>query len=487
MNRFDDLESTVASDGLFRLVLEVLAPERPGLFFACGLYLTDALAGLEPAGLLIATSAEPERAAGALAEAGFAEVAPKRPGGVRVLVPRPATDRGARTGRRVTIVPLEGDIEAHLGRVGYTVCACAMDLAESRPDGLIDPFGGIADLDEKRLRLVAPGALEKEPARVIQAAELRARYGLEPDPETILALKTAAGRLGGVQAPRVWHALSRIMGGSGLSDQARFLSETGVIPSLFPEVDAIKDVPQNYYHHLGVWEHTLETLDNLEGMMDEPGECFRACGGRVSGMLSGPVEGLVTRRAFLSFAALIHDVGKASTMRVEPSGRIRFKGHQYAGAAAARDIATRLGLSYRGRAYLTGVVGKHMALGFLLKEGETAEGRLRTAAEMGSNCVDISVLSLADRMATRGEASTDEGMDRYRRLVNRLLADYFWERDVAPLIGGRDLLVHGGLEQGPDIGRALFRVRVAQREGIVASRAQALEFVAPDFKGRMRC
>jgi len=253
-----------------------------------------------------------------------------------------------------------------------------------------------------------------------------------------------------------------------------------------PEIDNMSGVPQNYYHHLGVWEHTLEVLNILEYMIDSPAAFFPTYSGRrILLHLSRKIEGGMDRRAFLGLAALIHDVGKPLALTVEPSGRIRFKGHQVIGGEIADDIGARIGLGRKGRRHLAGLVTDHMRLGFLMKEGECARSRLKAIKEMDDRSIEIVMLSLADRMATRGEASTEDAAGRYKRMAARVLADYFWDLDFPGLIGGRDVMMHTGVNSGPEVGRALFKARVAQREAIVSTRQQALEYLAPDFKGRM--
>jgi hypothetical protein len=144
-----------------------------------------------------------------------------------------------------------------------------------------------------------------------------------------------------------------------------------------------------------------------------------------------------------------------------------------------------MGLGRSSAAHLVGLVADHMRLGLLLKGGESAETRLRAVRELGQRCIEVVLLSLADRMATRGPASTEEAMELYKRMTSRVLADYFWETDYPPLVDGRDVMMHTGIEQGPEVRRALFKARVAQREATISSREAALEYLAPDFKGRM--
>jgi poly(A) polymerase len=466
----------LTSDDLLRQVVETLAPMPAGRCYALGEYLLELATGSDPGGIMIACLSDIPGCAERVALAtGLPDLRTSPDGVVNV---------GGSGARGITLVPLEGDIRQHLSGAGFTATALAVDLSDITSPVIEDPHDGIADIQGGALRAL-PGALRDEPARCLLAAELYASFGLEPEGATIEKMRSTANLLTGIDGPQTFRALARAYSGGRLSAVSRMLREAGVLGALFPELEAVYGIPQNYYHHLGVWDHTMETLDRLQEMMDSPASVFKAYGPRIQDRLGRPLEGGVTRRSFLAFAGLVHDVGKAATMTVEPSGRIRFQGHQAEGARMAAQIAGRLGMGHRGSDHLQAIVRDHMRLGFLIKEGESTAGRLRVVDELGDHCIEVVVLSLADRMATRGEASTKEAMERYGRAAKRVLADHFWQGDYPPLVDGTDVMVHTGIESGPEVGRALFRVRVAQREGSVSNRAQALEFLAPDFKGKM--
>ena len=438
--------------------------------------MLEVLTRREPGGILLLCSGDVAAAAARVAAST----------GLKVL---PASRRApdllhlTRPGERcVTLISMaSGDIEGALARSSFSVLGMAADLAD--PGALIDPLGALDDLE--RGALVARAPVGDDPERLLLAPRLAGEYGLEPDEDTMAALRSNAFLAEEIEPRRAWAGLSRIFDAVGFSGAASFLKETGVLDHLIPCMADIYEVPQNYYHHLGVWDHTMACLDNLEEMLRDPRVQFKAYGDRVAAHLTRRVEGGVRRRSLRALAALVHDAGKAASMSVEPSGRIRFQGHQLEGAKLAAPIAARFGLGSRASRDLVAIVRDHMRLGFLLRDGETTAGRLRAATELCSICPEVVLLSLADRMATRDEASTDEALQRFKRLAARLLADWFWLRDNPPLLGGEDIIVHGGLEEGPAVGEALARVRVAQRESIASSRAQALEFLAPDFKGKM--
>jgi len=474
-----NISAALEGDPVFARVARELSGAGPGQFYACGAYLLELEAGAQPGNILIACRPPAGEVARRLSAATcLFPVALERQSGVFHLT-RPGE-------RAITLTPLSGPgIHAHLDRASFTVMAMASDVGAPDPRQVIDPHGGSTDLASGVLRTVSPGSLASDPARALLAADLRRRFGLQPDACTMGRLQGCCEEMAGIEPQRAWYAVSRLFSGKGLSGTSRFLKDTGALAALFPELADIYEVPQNYFHHLGVWEHTLETLDRLEEMLEEPSCQFKAYGDRLAGYLRRPLAGGATRRTFLAFAGLIHDVGKAAAMTVERSGRIRFRGHHVEGGRLALEIASRLGLGRTAGSHLAGIVRDHMALGFLIEGGESTASRLRCAMSLSDHCPEVVMLFLADRMATRGQAATKEGMELYKRVATRLLNDWVWLQDYPPLIDGRDVMVHTGTGSGPGVGDALFRARVAQRESTVSSRTEALEYLAPDFKGKM--
>lgn len=467
------LADRLREDALFRLVSHELGDPHGGAWL-CGMAVAQAAAGSEIGGLLIAVE-----------DVAFACDAVSRVTGL-VRVPdrsHPEIRHLARRGERtVTLVPLGPGISQSCAHASYTALSMAVRLSD--PGILFDPYDGMTDLEAGILRLVEP-CLREKPERMLLASVLNRRFGLVPDPGTGSEIRFAAPYASNIPPRKVWGSLSSSLATGGLSATAGLLKDLGLLSELFVPVGAIYAVPQNYYHHLDVWGHTMETLERLDEMLARPFDFFKAYGDRMVSQLTRRVEGGVLRLSLLALAALVHDIGKAETMTVQESGRIRFQGHAEAGASLSNEVSRRLGFGARATRRLAAVVGDHMRLGFLMKEGESAGSRLRAAVEMGDRTIEVVMLSLADRMATRGEAATEEALKRFTRLSTRLMSDWFWLRDFPPLVDGEDIIVHMGIEPGPDVGEALFRARVAQRESIVSSRDEALEYLAPDFKGKM--
>jgi hypothetical protein len=473
------IPAALEDDPVFARIALELAGAGPGEFYACGAYLLALAAGVEPGNMMVACRNPADDVADRLADAvGLFPVRLDKHPGVFSLT-RPGE-------RAITLAPMDGpDIGAHLDCASFSVMALAVDIGSSAPRGVIDPHGGIADLAAGTLRAVSPCSLSDDPARVLLAAELRHTYRLEPDAQTMACLQECCARMHSIEHQRAWDAVLRLYSGTGLSDTSRFLRDTGALEALFPELAAIYEVPQNYFHHLGVWEHTMEVLDRLEEILEDPSRHFKAYSNRLADYLGRPFAGGVPRRTLLAFAGLIHDIGKPPAMNVTSSGRIRFQTHDVEGCRLTLDMCSRLGLSRSVSDHLAGIVRDHMAVGNLIHEGETTASRLRCAMSLGDHCPEVVMLFIADRMATRGPATKEEKPDLSRRVATRVLNDWVWLHDYPPLIDGRDVMVHTGTGPGPDVGDALFKARVAQRESTVSNRTEALEYLAPDFKGKM--
>ena len=161
------------------------------------------------------------------------------------------------------------------------------------------------------------------------------------EPATEALARRAAPRIDAVAPERSFYELRRLLasddpvGGIGLADS------TGLLAHLLPELDRLKGVEQNPYHHLDVWGHTLEVLERLVEIEREPDAVFGELGERIGAELRRPLADELTRGHALRLGALLHDAGKPATRAVTPEGRVLFWGHDGVGAGMAREVVRR--------------------------------------------------------------------------------------------------------------------------------------------------
>jgi hypothetical protein len=179
---------------------------------------------------------------------------------------------------------------------------------------------------------------------------------------------------------------------------------------------------------------------------------------------------------------LLHDAAKPATRAVRPlDRRVTFYGHDVLGAQLARDVLGRLRASVRLREHVAGLVRWHLRLGFLVHERqplarEQVYGYLRDCEPVE---VDVTLLSVCDRLATRG-AKSERAIEAHLTLAQAMLADALaWREHGAPkpLLRGDELATALGVAPGPRLGELLERLAEAQFTGRVHTREQALAFV----------
>jgi poly(A) polymerase len=387
--------------------------------------------------------------------------------------------RGRDQNWQVDLTPLTGEtLELDLRRRDLTINAIARELGPGGiNDGeLIDPCGGIADLEARRLRLVAQEAFSSDPLRVLRLARIAADLGFQADSETVAAAAAAAPALNGVAPERVFAELRLILIGdravAGL-DLAHTVGATAVI---LPELDALRGVEQSHFHHLDVYDHTITTLQAAIDIDRDPGAYFGEQGPALAEVLAEPLANELTRGQALRFGALLHDIAKPLTRAITADGHITFHHHDVRGAELVREILTRLRASERLTAHAAALTRNHLRLGFLVHERPLPA---RTVYRYLETCepveVDVTALSVADRLATGGrnaERATALHLDLAREMLGDALA---WrENRPRPPVAGNELARALGIEPGPQLGRLLAELTEASYAGEIDTDEQML-------------
>jgi hypothetical protein len=180
----------------------------------------------------------------------------------------------------------------------------------------------------------------------------------------------------------------------------------------------------------------------------------------------------------MRFGALLHDVGKPATRSVRPDGRVTFIGHDRVGQKMVHDLCQRLRTSERFARFVGGLTRHHLVLGFLVHDRplsrEAVFGYLDYTEPVE---VEVTVLSCADRLATRGK-NAEAAIAKHLELARELMAEALDWRAAGgpkPPIRGDELASALGIEPGPELGRLLDRLRKAAFTGEADTPEQAVE------------
>jgi putative nucleotidyltransferase with HDIG domain len=377
---------------------------------------------------------------------------------------------------QVDVLPLGGGtIEADLARRDLTINA----LAEPLDGGeLVDPFGGVADLRARRLRMVAPGSFVDDPLRAVRVARLACELGFSVDAETAAAARAAADGLRHVAPERVFGELKRVISAERALDGLELMEALGVTAVVLPELIELRGVEQSRYHHLDVHDHTRAVVAETIALERDPGAVLGGWGDDVRRVLAEPLANELTRGQALRFGALFHDVAKPQTRGVTESGRVTFFGHDAAGAEIAAAALGRLRASERLREHVAALARHHLRLGFLVHSMPLSRRDIyRYLHTVAPVQVDVTLLSVADRLATRGSGAA-EAIAKHVDLARQLLGEAFaWiASPPAPPVRGDELANALGVRQGPELGRLLAELEEASFAGEVNGPEEAVTF-----------
>jgi poly(A) polymerase len=373
-----------------------------------------------------------------------------------------------------------GSIESDLALRDFTVNAIAEPL---QGGAQLDPLGGLADLRSRRLRLAGEGAFEDDPLRVLRLVRVAVELDLEPEPRAIAAAREQVARLADVSPERVFLELARIVASTRAPRGLELMADVGATAVVLPELEALRGVEQSRFHHRDVYGHTLEVLERTIALTgsDPSAIVGDEHSAQVLALLAEPLADGMTRGEALRWAALLHDAAKPATRSVRAlDRRVTFIGHDALGADLARDVLGRLRTSVRLCEHVAALVRHHLRLGFLVHEPQplardTVFAYLRACEPVE---VDVTLLSVCDRLATRG-AKAGQAIEAHVALARRMLADALSWREhgpPSPLLRGDELARELGIALGPRVGELLEELTRAQYTGEVSTREQAVAF-----------
>jgi len=358
-----------------------------------------------------------------------------------------------------------------LARRDYAINAMAYDPAAGM---LIDPFGGADDLAAGRLRMVSEANLAEDPLRLLRAYRQAAQLDFAIEPATRATIVRLAPLLAQVSAERVRDELIYLLKSAHGADWLLAAHRDGLLAPWLPELAAMESIGPTGLHHLPLVEHTFEVIRQVDTVATELAPLLGDALVRVPGG-GRSVEVLV------KLAALLHDVAKPETRRLDPqTGRlIGFPGHELRGAEIAEAVMERLKFSREEGRWVVALVRHHLRPGFLAANFPPGDRALyRLFRDLGPMLPALAVLALADRRATRGPQVPPEAFERAEAL-SRLLLERWGRPDdpmahLRPLVDGNLLMRTLDLAPGPQVGRLLALLHEAQAVGEVTTREDAL-------------
>lgn len=373
-------------------------------------------------------------------------------------------------------------IEEDLALRDFTLNALAVPLTPEMTAEIIDPTGGLDDLQAGRISH-CPGAFVADPVRMLRGFRLAATLGFALDPATLAEIGRNAPLIGRVAAERITYEMRIIFASARTHGTLAAMDQAGLLRQLLPELYEGEGVEQPEFHHLDVFGHSFLALAMMEKIVAEPGSFY-------------PEDDAIIRyleedeaKACLKWAALLHDIGKPVTREFPPEGqgRVTFYRHDEVGRKIFQRFAERSRWSNAEIERTGGLIAMHMhpfhLCNLQLERGRiTRRAAVKLIRRAGGELPGLFLLAMADSLASRGEKKPERMEEELALLYETVRQTY--REFIEPvlrgprLVTGRDLIESFGLTPGPLFAELLSELEIARVEGAVVDRPSALSWVA---------
>ena len=363
---------------------------------------------------------------------------------------------------------------------------------------IVDECDGITDIKKKLIRLNGPHHFQEDPLRMLRAFRSAAELNFTIDSRTLAQIKTDHALIVSSAGERVREELERLLATSKSYEMIKEMDQCGLLTSIFPELEAQRTCAEVYYGKGGVLKHTLYVLKRMEYLLEHLEVAFPK--------YASALIPFTKNKALYKMAALLHDIAKPTTAKIQ-GDRLRFFYHEQKGAQMAKVVLDRLHYSRADIRLICSMIGEHLRPSNLASNNVlTDRGIYHFFRDLKEAAIPMLLLCWADytsyitedqlqqiiprteqRLMTIEQAKREKNIGktlRHLQVLFVLFGKYFESpQKVRPtrLVTGQDVMLICHLPPCPRVGEILEAVSIAQVEGEVTSREEALTFLQQTF------